>query len=125
MRMPRSAGVVVEGHPRVGGEPQVVVDASGDAAGEARCRRPSTPGGLASAVAPISAAETISRRCAASVSGSGVGESTGGGDRLERQQFVDDLGRPAPAGRHVHAGPQVGGVMVDHGDELAQQMGVA
>jgi len=124
--MSRSAGVVVERHLRVGGEPQVVVDASGHAAGQGAVPAAEHPGGLASTVAPISAAETrgdnqrpVRGQCV------GVGESTGGGDRLERQQCVDDLGRPAPAGRNVHAGPRVGGVMVDHGDELAQQMGVA
>src|SRR3954449_7633228 len=82
--------IVVEGHPRVGGEPQVVLQASVDAAGpgagggggrargagggrraRARGRRPTAPGGPVSAEAPIRAAETTSRRWAARTSGSG------------------------------------------------------
>src|SRR3954464_7051881 len=76
--------IVVEGHPRVGGEPQVVLQASVDAAGPgagaggARARRagagwgrPTAPGGPVSAEAPIRAAETTSRRWAARTSGSG------------------------------------------------------
>jgi hypothetical protein len=123
MRMSRSAGVVVEGHPRVGGEAQVVLDASADAAGQGAmpaADRPGRPGlGRGADQGRGDDQPPVPGQCV------GVGESTGGGDRHERQQGVDDLGRPTPAGRHVHAGPQVGGVMVDHGDELAQQMGVA
>src|SRR5215213_8424369 len=53
--------VVVEGHPRIDGEAQVVIQAPADAPGQ----------GPVAVEAPISAAETISRREAASTSGSG------------------------------------------------------
>jgi hypothetical protein len=55
----------------------------------------------------------------------GVGQRAGVGDRLEREQRIDHLGRPAPAGRYVRVGPRVCDGVIDHGDELAQQMGVA
>jgi hypothetical protein len=51
----------------------------------------------------------------------GIGQGAGVGDRLQRQQRVDHLGRPVPAGRYPAAtARRVGGVMVDHRDQLAQ-----
>jgi hypothetical protein len=55
----------------------------------------------------------------------GVGQGAGVGDRLEGQQRIDHLAGPAPPGRRVRVGPRMGGAGVDHGDQLAQQVGVA
>src|SRR4051794_28323435 len=110
--------VVVERDSRVGGEAQVVLEASVDAAGQGA----------------VPAADRAGRaglgRGADQGGGddqpAGVGEDVWGGqragvgDRLQSQQYVDDLGSPAPAGGHDVVDGRVGGVGVDHGDELTQ-----
>src|SRR4051794_32927527 len=64
-------GVVVEGHPRVGGKPQVVIDASADAPGQGAVAAADRSGRAGIGAAPTSAAETISRRWPARMSASG------------------------------------------------------
>jgi hypothetical protein len=55
----------------------------------------------------------------------GIGQGAGVGDRLERQQRIHDLLRPAPARGRVRFDLRMDGVEVDHRDQLAQQVGVA
>src|SRR4051794_32069863 len=116
--------VVVKGHAKVGGKRQVVLDAPADAAGQgavAAADRPRRAGGGVGA-------DQGGRHDQPALRGErvGGGQDAGVGDRLERQQGVDDLGRPAPAGGHLAAGRRgVGGGVVNHGDQLPQQVGVA
>src|SRR4051794_25470622 len=115
--------VVVEGHPGVGGEAQVVLDAPDDPAAQGavpaadRAGRAGVGGGADQ--------RGGDDQPTLSVQHGGGGQRACVGDRLEREQRVDDLAGPAPAGRHAIGGGRLGGVGVDHGDQFAQQVGVA
>src|SRR3954449_6872315 len=86
--------VVVEGHPEVDGEAQIVLQAPADAAGQGpmgaadRPRRPGLGRGAdqrrGDDQSPVGGQHV------------GIGQGSGVGDRLQCQQGVDDLGCPAP-----------------------------